>query len=259
MKKRENLSTSKNYRKAVSDKRTEQKENLLTVAEFIAIDALISFIFYRSLLPFVLFLPLYFKYRKYRKRSFGLKRKRELSAQFRESILSVSNALNAGYSVENAFIEAYSDMKQMYGDDAVISAEYRMIAKRLKNNENIEIIMSDLASRSGIEDIEDFADVFSAAKRTGGDMTKIIKRASANISDKIDVKREIETLMSSKKYEQRIMEIVPFAIIGYLGITSPGFLDILYHNVTGVVVMTVCLLIYACGFVLAEKVISIEV
>ena len=255
MKKKESLNTSKSFKKAASDK----KEETLVIIEFIGIDALISFIFYRSILPFVLILPLFFKYRKYRKKVFSEKRKKELSAQFRESILSVSNALNAGYSVENAFIEGYSDMQQMYGSDAVITKEYRMIAKRLKNNESIELIMSDFAERSGIEDIKDFADVFSAAKRTGGDMTKIIKRAASNISDKIDVKREIDTLMSSKKYEQRIMEIVPFAIIGYLGITSPGFLDILYHNLTGVAVMSVCLAIYASGFYLAEKVINIEV
>lgn len=255
MKKKESLNTSKSFKKAASDK----KEETLVIIEFIGIDALISFIFYRSILPFVLILPLFFKYRKYRKKVFSEKRKKELSSQFRESILSVSNALNAGYSVENAFIEGYSDMQQMYGSDAVITKEYRMIAKRLKNNESIELIMSDFAERSGIEDIKDFADVFSAAKRTGGDMTKIIKRAASNISDKIDVKREIDTLMSSKKYEQRIMEIVPFAIIGYLGITSPGFLDILYHNLTGVAVMSVCLAIYAAGFYLAEKVINIEV
>ncbi len=255
MKKRVNLNTSKSFKKAASDK----KEETLVIIEFIGIDALISFIFYRSVLPFILILPLFFKYRKYRKKCFLEKRKKELSAQFRESILSVSNALNAGYSVENAFIEGYSDMQQMYGADAVITMEYRIMAKRLKNNESIEAIMSDFAERSGIEDIKDFADVFSAAKRTGGDMTKIIKRAASNISDKIDVKREIDTLMSSKKYEQRIMEIVPFAIIGYLGITSPGFLDILYHNLTGVVVMSVCLAIYAAGFYLAERVINITV
>ena len=171
----------------------------------------------------------------------------------------MSNALNAGYSVENAFLEAYSDMEDMFGSDAVITVEYRRIAKRLKNNEAIEAITGDLATRSGIEDIRDFADVFATCKRTGGDMTKIIKRAASNISDKMDVKREIDTILSSRKYEQRIMEIIPFAIIGYLGVTSDGFLDVLYHNITGAAVMTVCLCIYITGFVLAEKITKIEV
>lgn len=245
--------------KSFGKKDSNKKDRITIIFEFLAADALTAFIFYRSVIPFFLFLPFFPLYAKYRIRMLEEKKKKELSYQFRESIMSVSNALNAGYSVENAFLEAYSDMEDMFGSDAVITTEYRKMAKRLKNNEAIEIIMADLAARSGIEDIRDFADVFAASKRTGGDMIKIIKRAASNISEKMDVKREIDTILSSRKYEQRIMEIIPFAIIGYLGITSPGFLDILYHNVTGAAVMTVCLGIYLCGFVFAEKIMRIEV
>ena len=245
----------KNSGKRDSDK----KEKAMIILEFLAMDALIAIIFYRSLIPFLIFLPFFPFYGRYRKRILEEKKKKELSYQFRESIMSVSNALNAGYSVENAFLEAYSDMEDMFGCDAVITSEYRKMAKRLKNNEAIEIIVADLAGRSGIEDIQDFADVFAAAKRTGGDMTKIIRRAASNISEKMDVKREIDTILSSRKYEQRIMEVIPFGIIAYLGVTSPGFLDILYHNVTGAAVMTVCLCIYLAGFVFAEKIMRIEV
>ncbi len=245
--------------KSLGKKGSDKKEKIMTAAEYIGIDAVMAFVFYRSVIPFLILLPLFPFYAKYRKKMISDKRKKEFSYQFRESILSVSNALNAGYSVENAFLEAYSDMEDMFGSDAVITVEYRRIAKRLKNNEAIELIIGDLATRSGIEDIRDFADVFATSKRTGGDMTKIIKRAASNISDKMDVKREIDTILSSRKYEQRIMEIIPFAIIGYLGVTSEGFLDVLYHNITGAAVMTVCLCIYITGFVLAEKITKIEV
>ncbi len=242
-----------------SSGKPDYKGKIEIFIEFLVVDALVSYIFYRSMIPFVLILFLYPKYRKYRRRSKRDQRRKELAAQFRESIQSVSTALNAGYSVENAFVEAYGDMKQTYGEDAQIVREYRTIAERLKNNEAIEVIVADFASRSGVEDIRDFSDVFSAAKRSGGDMGKIIRRASGNISEKIEVKREIDTLMSSKKYEQRIMELVPFAIIAYLSLVSPGFLDSLYHNVVGVAVMTACLGIYAGGFYLAEKIMKIEV
>ena len=69
----------------------------------------------------------------------------------------------------------------------------------------------------------------------------------------------MELLPGPQMQMERIMEIIPFAIIGYLGITSPGFLDILYHNITGAAVMTVCLCIYIVGFVFAERIMKIEV
>ena len=44
-----------------------------------------------------------------------------------------------------------------------------------------------------------------------------------------------------------------FLIILYVGISSPGFLDILYHNPLGTVIMSVCLLIYGVSFYMGKK------
>ena len=118
----------------------------------------------------------------------------------------------------------------------------------------MEKILLDISDRSGIEDIEDFANVFAAAKRSGGDFTRIIRKAAESIGDKMDVRREIKTAISSRRYETRIMEAVPFGIIVYLNLTSSGFLAALYHNITGYVIMTVCLCLYLIAFVIAERI-----
>lgn len=227
--------------------------------EWTALCALTAYVFYRSLPAFAVLLPGIFPYAKYRRSREEQNRRSLLSMQFRESILAVSTALNAGYSVENAFIEAYRDMKEMYGDDAPITLEYYRIVLRLRDNEQIEYIIRDLGRRSEIEDINDFAAVFEAAKRIGGDMTKIIKKASANISEKIDVKREIETSMSARRLELRVMEVVPFAILLYLQTGSSDFISILYRDIAGRMLMTAALAVYLAGVYMAEKIINIEV
>ena len=87
----------------------------------------------------------------------------------------------------------------------------------------------------------------------------IIKNTVTRMSDKIEVKREITTMLSEKQLEQRIMNWIPFLIILYVGISSPGFLDILYHNPLGTVIMSVCLLIYGVSFYMGKKIVDIEV
>ena len=179
--------------------------------------------------------------------------------EFREAIMSVNASLTAGYSIENAFVEAGKDMAKLYGEDGLITREFVYLTRALRANETLENVLSDMARRSGVDDIRDFADVFAAAKRSGGDLNRIIRRAADTISEKMDVKREIETLTSSKRYENRIMEIVPFAIICYISLTSPDFIEALYHNATGIAVMTVCLIIYGAGFVMAERIVNIQI
>jgi tight adherence protein B len=230
-----------------------------TASEWLLIDAAIAYVFYQSLIAFALFLPAFIPYMKMRMKQAKKAEDLQLSLQFRESILAVSTALNAGYSVENAFIEAFHDMKDMYGDTAPITVEYRQIVARLRDNEQIEHILSDLAKTSGIDDINDFASVFESAKRIGGDMTKIIRRAASNISEKIDVRREIDVSISAKRMETRVMEIVPFGILIYLRMGSSDFLSVLYHGITGRIIMSVGLAVYVLGFFLAEKILDIEV
>ena len=227
--------------------------------EWIVLDMLIAYVFYKSLPAFFILMPGVIVYVRYRYRMYLADKKALLSLQFRESILAVSTSLNAGYSVENAFIEAYHDMRKMYGEEAPITREYHRMVLRLRDNEQIEDLIRDFARRSEIEDISDFAGVFEAAKRIGGDMTAIIKRAAANISEKIEVKREIETSMSSRKLELKIMIAVPFFILLYLQVSSGEFVSVLYHNLTGQMIMTAALILYLCGILTAVKIVNIEV
>ncbi|MCR4590708.1 MAG: type II secretion system F family protein [Lachnospiraceae bacterium] len=231
-------------------------ERIMYLSAGAVLAGLVSWTFYRSSIAFlILIIPLEYVFLRYMKRSLIEKRKYELSLGFREAIMAVQSSLNAGYSVENAFIEAGRVMEKMYGDSPIRN-EFRILTRRLRSNETLEKILLELSYRSGIEDIEDFANVFAAAKRSGGDFTRIIRKAAESIGDKMDVRRDIRTAISSKRYENRVMEAVPFGIIIYLNITSAGFLSALYHNITGCVIMTVCLSLYIAGFIMAEKIIS---
>ncbi len=234
-------------------------EKIIYSAEGAVLVAITAFTFYRSFIAFFMMLPSIYFFLKYKKEKLIYKRKNELLLEFRELILSVQSALNAGSSIENAFIDAGREIEKMYGVNGLMAREAAIMTRRLRSNETLERILQDLADRSGIEDILDFANVFTAAKRSGGDLTSIIRRASNVIGDKIDVLREIETELSAKQYETRVMEAVPFGIILYLNVTQSDFLSVLYHNIAGIAVMTVCLISYFISFKMAEKITAIEV
>ena len=231
-----------------------REEKLIYSSLGALIALLISWSFYKNMIMFfVLLIPCEIFFLGFVKKDLIKRRKDELSLEFREALMAVQSSLNAGYSVENAFIEAGLVMEHMYGD-SIITKEFKVLTRRLRSNEVLEKILMELSDRSGNEDIQDFANVFATAKRSGGDFTRIIRKATDSIGDKMDVYRDIKTSISSKKYENRIMEAVPFGILVYLNVTSPNFLNPLYNNVKGFIVMTVCLAIYLAAFMLAEKI-----
>lgn len=186
-------------------------------------------------------------------------RKWQLNMQFRDGILSISAALNAGYSMENAILQAKEDLKLMYEEDALIITEFQYMIHQLKNNQTVEEVFWDFSKRSKVEDIYNFAEVFITAKRTGGDIIKIIRRTCNSISDKIEVKREIITLITAKKFESSIMNLIPLGIILYMWAFSPGFMEPLYGNVMGIMIMTITLVLYGIAYWLSQRIINIEV
>ena len=183
----------------------------------------------------------------------------ELGAQFKDALLSVSTAQKAGYSIENSFAEANKDMRLLYGKNSPICRELAKIEQGIRNNIPIEAMIKELGINSNNKDIEEFAGVFLVAKRSGGNMTEIIERCVSVIGKRIEVENEIDVLIAAKRMEAQIMEIVPFGIVAYVGVTNPGFLDPLYGNPLGIIVMTICLLVYIAAYLMIEKIIAIEV
>lgn len=178
----------------------------------------------------------------------------ELAAQFRECILAVSTLLQAGYSVENAFLGCRQDMALMYGEEAAICQELELVERGLRIHVSLEELLMDMAGRSGSEEIGQFAQIFAIAKRSGGNMSEIIRNAAGQIGSRIELRQEIQMLLGGKKMELTIMKLMPFGILLYIDMGNPGYFDSLYHNPVGVIIMTCCLGLYLGAYLLGERI-----
>ena len=234
----------------------ENRELILTIVKSVAVVMFLALFFYRSLfaaIPLVGIGVLYFKNLKKNKIE---KCRQELELQFKECIMSVSTSLRAGYAVENAFLESGKDMRLLYGEHSLIYRELELIRRGLVINITLEELLRDLAERSNSREIRQFSEVFSIAKRNGGSLPEIIYQTADMIGQKIDVKQEIQTLLSGRQMEQNIMKVMPFGILFYISITYPGYFDMLYHNWQGAAIMTACLIIYLVAYMLSDKILG---
>lgn len=217
-----------------------------------------GYFFYRSILWTIILSPIIIFY--YRKRNKELKEKEKwiLMLQFKELLISVNGSVQAGSSMENAFLAAFDDMLALFGKEAAIVKELITIRKGLNNNSQITELLHNFSKRSGVDEIRNFANIMRAGKNSGGNLKSIMESYIRMIDEKVAVMQETENLMIAAKYEQRIMNIIPFLIILYVDITSKGFFDLLYHNILGNIVMTLCLIIYIGAVLLSEKIYNIR-
>ncbi len=235
------------------------KEYILSIIVIISIACIFSYVFYDNLWISIAFiLPVYF-YLKLIRKVLMQRRIQKLNVQFKDFCMSMAAQLIAGYSIENSLAEVYRELTQLYGKESYICKETRILIVKLRLNITIENAIENFAIRSGIEDIKLFSEIISIAKRSGGDLIKIVKNAANSISRKIETEREIKVIINSKKYEQMIMNIIPICIIGYVRVTSPNMMSIMYNSITGRIVMSACLMVYVFAFFLGYKISKVEV
>ena len=230
------------------------KEELQCFLEGGILLGLVAYFFYRSFLAIILFSPGIWFYRKEKMKKAGKKRKYFLEQQFKETLLAVQTNLQSGYSIENAFLESYSYIANVFGKNSDMAKELIWMQKGLANGDTLEHLLWDLGKRCPESALEEFAKIYSIACKTGSGWTEIIMKIIAGISQRMEIKQEIETLIHGKKVESRMMCVIPFFILFYMDVTSKGYFDVLYHNPAGVLVMSACLAAYIFAFLLSEKI-----
>ena len=219
----------------------------------------IAWIYYRSWIAVFLLIPVGIWYYSSLLDECIQKKELEFLIQFKELLQTFSSLLNTGYSVENALKESLKEMHIFYSGEAAILRELEIMVRQIRVQIPVEQAVEELSERTKLADVENFAGVFVTAKRSGGDMMSIIRNTAGQIGDKIDVKREIDTILAAKKYEFHIMTMIPFVIILYMTVSFPEFMGKLYGNIVGTGVMTGCLIVYMSAYGLGRKIIEIEV
>lgn len=220
----------------------------------------LAYVFYRSFWVWLMLAPLALCFPRYRKKQLIARQKQELLLQFKEALYVIAASLTAGKSVEMAFRSALSDLRILYIDpETPIIRELEVIIRKMELNGTIEDALLNFAKRAHLEDIRSFADVFVTCKRRGGNMVEVIKNTSGTVADKIRTREEIETLITEKKFEQKVLNAMPLVMIFILNSSSPEFMEPVYTTALGRIGMTVSVILFALAYGASEKIMRIEV
>ncbi len=239
--------------------RLSTKEKCIQILVLLLLIMFLAKMFYGTFLAGVILLPMIIPLYKQRKEQLLEKKKQKMEVMFQDMLISMSDALKTGYSVENAFKESYQDLRKLYGNSSAICVEMRLMLSRIKLNVPMEQVLKDFAQRTELKEARLFYHVFSVAKRTGGNMGQVIKSVTDNIVLRTAVKEEINVEIHGKRMEHRIMMVIPIFMMFYVSTASEGFLDVMYETLAGRLIMTGCIIGYCVAYLWGEKIVRVEV
>ncbi len=234
-------------------------EKMLITFKSICLMGILNYFFYRSVWAApALLLPGIMYFRMERETLLAQKRE-NAREQFKELMLLASTGQKAGYSAENAFLASYGDMELLYGRNSAVCKMLHALKVGRENHADFSGLWYKIGEKAEIAEIQEFAIVYGISSASSGNAAAVMEKTAGMIIQKIETEKEIEVMISARRLEQKIMNTMPFLIMLYINITSPGYFDGLYHSFEGAAVMTFCLSLYLAAYLISRKIAAIEV
>ncbi len=235
------------------------KEKLRIIFYSIIASLLVAVLFYRSLWV-LLFTPVFLliftkREEQIRERS----KKQQLEEEFISGIRILDTALQAGISMENAWLEVEREIGLLYGEKSLFYSYIKKMNHSVMLNGSLETLFLQVAEECQIEDMLQFAQILVYGKRSGGNWKKIIGSTVQRLSEKQETKKQIEVMVAEKKMEQQVMNIVPLGLLGFLQVSAWDYMSVMYHNPLGIICMTITLLGYGLSILLSQRILEIQV
>lgn len=225
-------------------KNEEGANTLMTMISNIIVFTLVGFVCIKMFLPTI-------------SNSLRNKRINKLKKQFVDFASSLTNALASGMNMQDSLNAVYLDLQAQFSEDAYIVIEVKEIINGINNNIPVETMLEDFGLRSGIDDIINFANVFSTCYRTGGNIKSIVRRTTDIISEKVMISSEIETTITSNKMQMNVMNVLPIVILVMMRFLSAEFAAS-FGSIIGVIGLTISAALTIAAYKLGQKIMDIK-
>lgn len=189
------------------------------------------------------------------------KRKDILNMQLRDALSSIVSSLKAGLSINSALIKCADDLEKLYSliKDKPMLDEFYKIESDLNMGMSVDDALKNFMERVHMDDVDDFVNSVIIVRQKGGNLVEVMESVSKIINDKIEMKREITILTTSKKLEAKIMTIIPIFIISTLSIFSRSYMEPLLESFMGKVLIGIGFSFLIINYFIAKRIVDIDV
>ena len=216
--------------------------------------AVIAFVFYDTVWGMLPALPVCVLLYKRDRRAGDERKKEQLLSEFKDVLVMLSSELSAGRSLESALDRLSGSYNGTGAAADRMKTELEIAARGLSLSKPPEQLIYEIGERNDAGEIKEFAGLIRINKRYGGDMAAMAGRTARQFTDRQALSAEVRSMVAAKRLEGLVMAVTPCAIVLYMRLTNPGYMDIMYDTAAGRVVMTVCLLMVMLAVYMMDRI-----
>lgn len=189
------------------------------------------------------------------------KRQEALGLSMRDFMISITNSLKAGNSLQTAIEKSIDDLKRIpsgrYGNPMLEEAE--KIVHDIRIGRSMDEALIAFRDRVRTEDADIFVNMTLKIVEKGGDISEILSMVSGMIGEKIIFKRETMTITAAKRYEAKILTIVPVVMVIFLALSAPSYMKPLFDTMFGKTISFIGFFLLTVNYYVGQKIVDIEI
>ena len=183
-------------------------------------------------------------------------RKRRLTRfnlQLVDSLVNMSNALKAGFSVQQA-IELVVKERQN-----PISQEFGMFLHQTRVGMKMDEGLESMQKRVGSDDLALMIGALETARQTGGNLTEVFEKIAHTIRERMRIEMRIRTLTAQGRLQGWIVGAMPLLLGLALFFLDPAMMMSFLRSGFGIGVLVAVALLETLGAFVIRKIIMIDV
>jgi tight adherence protein B len=183
-----------------------------------------------------------------------LERQRRLFAdQLPDNLQVLASALRAGHSLVGALSVVVDDCPE----------PSRLELRRVLADERLGVRLEDafdvVVRRMKNRDLEQVALVAALQRDTGGNTAEVLDRVAETVRARFELRRLVKTLTTQGRMSRWVVSLLPVALLGLITFLSPGYMEPMFVNPLGRVLLALGAIMVVAGSVVIGRIVNIKV
>lgn len=178
--------------------------------------------------------------------------KQQFEERFACGLRQLSAAMKSGMSL----YQAVEDVSKSPFVHDQIRAEFEQLQSELTLGVSIQDAFDHFADRIASVDARDVAIAIKMQSKVGGREGAVIEGIAKNISDRMMLRKEINSLFSGSKMTILVLDILPFAVVAFLVFGMSDFMQLYFSSVTMLILFIGLLAIMGVGSIVTHAMVN---
>lgn len=181
------------------------------------------------------------------------RRQAQLTSQLPDALDMLSSALRSGYALTRGFQVVASQMHPP------ISEEFERVLQEIQVGISVTEALDGLLMRTDSYDLELVVAAIQTQLTMGGNLAEVLDKIAGMIRERVRLQGEINAATSEGRLSASILVAMPIVMALVISAINPGYLDPLFKERLGIMMLMGAGLLMLTGIVIIRKMLDIDI